>query len=102
MKKPSLLILAAWVLHAASWFLPAIEAHDFQAPVPGLDGISSCLLRNIAVRRYRIREVAPCCACHHQPVDYPVFRGVDALGCALWVADASAVLSVGGGQCLRL
>ena len=35
MKKANLLILAAWILHAASWFLPAIRAHDFQQPLPG-------------------------------------------------------------------
>ena len=28
MKKPTPLILTAWVLHAATWFLAAIEAHD--------------------------------------------------------------------------
>src|SRR3974377_1770627 len=35
MKKSVLLILAAWMLHVAAWFLPAIKAHDFQAPVSG-------------------------------------------------------------------
>lgn len=35
MKKPTPLILTAWVVHAAAWFLPAIKAHDFQPPLPG-------------------------------------------------------------------
>ena len=35
MKRPTPLILTAWFLHAAAWFLPAIKAHDFQAPLPG-------------------------------------------------------------------
>jgi hypothetical protein len=35
MKKPNPLILTAWVLHAVAWFLVAIKAHDYQAPVPG-------------------------------------------------------------------
>ena len=35
MKKTNPLILTAWVFHAVAWFLVAIKAHDYQAPVPG-------------------------------------------------------------------
>ena len=35
MKKPTPLILAAWILHAAAWFLPTLKAQDFRPPVPG-------------------------------------------------------------------
>jgi hypothetical protein len=35
MKKPTPLILAAWILHAAAWFLPTLKAQDFRPAVPG-------------------------------------------------------------------
>jgi len=34
-RKPNLLILAAWALHVASWFLPVLKAQDYHALVPG-------------------------------------------------------------------
>ena len=34
MQKANLLIWAAWILHAAAWFLPSVKPQDF-APVPG-------------------------------------------------------------------
>jgi hypothetical protein len=35
MRKPNLLILAAWIVHVASWFLPVTKVPDLNAPVPG-------------------------------------------------------------------
>ena len=35
MRKPNLLILAAWTLHVASWFLPVLKAQDYHEVVPG-------------------------------------------------------------------
>jgi len=35
MSNPSLLILAAWIVHLTSWFLPALEVQDIRAPVAG-------------------------------------------------------------------
>jgi len=35
MRKPNLLILAAWALHVASWFLPVLKAQDYHPMVPG-------------------------------------------------------------------
>ena len=37
MKKANLLILAAWIVHVASWFLPALkaDAENFRPPVVG-------------------------------------------------------------------
>jgi hypothetical protein len=35
MKKPTPLILTAWVVHAAAWFLPTLRAQDFHPAVRG-------------------------------------------------------------------
>jgi hypothetical protein len=35
MKKPTPLILAAWILHAAAWFLPSLKAAGYHPAVPG-------------------------------------------------------------------
>jgi hypothetical protein len=35
MKKPNVLVLAAWTLHVASWFLPVLKAEDYHGVVPG-------------------------------------------------------------------
>lgn len=35
MRKVNVFILAAWILHAAAWFLPTVKAQDFRPPVPG-------------------------------------------------------------------
>jgi hypothetical protein len=35
MSNPNLLIVAAWIVHLISWFLPALEVHHIRAPVAG-------------------------------------------------------------------
>ena len=35
MSKPNFFILVAWILNAASWFLPVVKAQDFHGAVPG-------------------------------------------------------------------
>ena len=35
MSNANLLILAAWIVHLTSWFLPALEVQDIRAPVAG-------------------------------------------------------------------
>lgn len=61
MKKPTPLIVTAWVLHAAAWFLPAIKAHDFQAPMPGWKAF-----------RYASCAILPCEGIHFQTVHHAV------------------------------
>jgi hypothetical protein len=44
MRKPFLLISAAWLLHIAAWFLPAIKSSTFTAPIRGWEAFryASC------------------------------------------------------------
>jgi hypothetical protein len=46
MKKPSLLILAAWALHVAAWFLPTLKAQDVRPAIPGWEAtrLAACAI----------------------------------------------------------
>jgi hypothetical protein len=101
MKKPTILILTAWTLHVAAWFLPAIKVPEMQAPVPGWKAFRYASCAIWPVRERPIPDAAPCCTLHDKHGNDAVFRAVVAMGCASWVTVASAVLSVGCGYRLR-
>ena len=46
MSNPNLLILVAWIVHVASWFLPALEVQEIRAPVAGWKAfrIAACVI----------------------------------------------------------
>jgi hypothetical protein len=46
MKKANLLILAAWIIHGTSWFLPALEVQEIHAPLAGWKAfrVASCAI----------------------------------------------------------
>jgi hypothetical protein len=102
MKKPTLLICTAWILHAAAWFLPVLKGQDFRPPTVGW-------------KAFRLAACAiwPCKGVQFETVHHEVLATVSVVttllfcfvlpvGCDARVAITSTVVSMGIGSRFRL
>ena len=101
MSNPSLLILAAWIVHLTSWFLPALEVQDIRAPVAGWKAFRLAACGIWPCEGVELSECAPRSACNPKRNHNAVVRIVLAVGCVARIATASTMVGMGCGGCLH-
>ena len=81
MKKPSLLVLAAWLVQLVSWFLPVVRGTEPRALVPGWEAfrVASC-------------AVWPYQDCHFDAWYYAVLSTVSAITTVLFVLASPLIV----------
>jgi hypothetical protein len=91
MKKPTLLISTAWILHAAAWFLPVLKGQDFRPPTVGW-------------KAFRLAACAiwPCKGVQFETVHHEVLATVSVVTTLLFVLCSPWIVMLGPRSLRRL
>ena len=90
MNRPILLILAAWILHVASWFLPTVNRQDLSKTLPGWQAF-----------RLAACAIWPCQGVQFQTVHHEVLATLSATTTLLFVLCSPWVALRGSQSVLR-
>jgi hypothetical protein len=97
----NLLILVAWIVHLASWFLTALEIQEIGAPVAGWKAFRLAACGIWPCEGVECSDGAPRSACNPKRNHNAVVRIVLAVGCVARIATASTMVGMGCGGCLH-